>query len=115
MSQPVNQNATWRPQLDGLGLPRALTNGISQAFALIYSYRDQTENNLAALTNNLANLIRYGTHADRLNTPPASVPNGALWFETDQGNVLYQVRIPPPTAAGNLPQPSWVRLGTLQP
>jgi hypothetical protein len=33
----------------------------------------------------------YGTHAQRLAQPVARVADGALWAETDRGNVLYQL------------------------
>lgn len=112
MSQPTNQNATWQPQLTGLGLPRDLTTGVSQVYKLVYSYRDQTDQTLTTLTRNLASLIQYGTQAARQKVAATSVPDGALWFETDTGNTLYQARIPSTTAAG--PKPAeWVRLGTL--
>jgi hypothetical protein len=41
-SQPLqfNATATWYPQLEGLGLPRAVTSSVQQMYALIYSLRD---------------------------------------------------------------------------
>jgi hypothetical protein len=36
--------------------------------------------------------VNQGTHEERLATNPANVPDGALWVETDRGNVVYQVQ-----------------------
>lgn len=102
MSQPTTQTATWFPQLDGLGLPRALTNGMGQAYSLIYSYRNQTDTTLTIL----ARFVEYGLHRDRLNMATAGVPNGALWFETDRATVFYQARLLPEG-----PPAQWVYAG----
>jgi hypothetical protein len=36
--------------------------------------------------------VNEGTHEARLATNPANVPDGALWVETDRGNMVYQVQ-----------------------
>src|SRR4029453_5478762 len=38
------------------------------------------------------NISRYGTHAERLAQPVDAMPDGAMWVETDRGNVLYQLQ-----------------------
>jgi hypothetical protein len=86
----INQTTQWQPQFTGLGLPPALTNSVQQAFSLIYSLRDAVSQQ-----GGLADLVDYGTHAERTATAPASVPNGTFWSETDRGNVIYQARVPP--------------------
>lgn len=92
MAQQSSQaTASWYPQLTGLNLPRELTNGVGQVFALVYSLRDTVQQLSAAV----GLLVEYGTHRDRVNTlPAASVPKAALYFETDRGNVIYQARLP---------------------
>lgn len=37
-------------------------------------------------------VTRYGTHAQRLAYATATLTDGALWCETDRGNVLYQLQ-----------------------
>lgn len=46
-----NQTATWLPNLTGLDLPRPLTNGINQAYLLIYSLRDELARLKSTITN----------------------------------------------------------------
>jgi hypothetical protein len=94
----INQTVQWQPQLVGLGLPPALTNGIQQAYSLIYSLRDAISQQ-----GGLADLVEYGTHKERTRTPPTSVPSGTFYSEIDRGNVIYQARIPP-----GIDQPAWV-------
>jgi hypothetical protein len=98
-SQPA---AGWYPQLDGLNLPRALTNGVQQGFSLIYSLRDAT----SQLQTAVARTIQYGTRQARTQTNPQAVPDGALWFETDRMSVFYQSRL-----AANSTTRSWVYAG----
>ena len=83
--------ANWYPQLNGLQLPQQLTSGITQAFQLVYSNRDQTTQNTASINH----MIQYGTMQQRLNAAPTALPDGALWFVTDYPNAVYQVRMDP--------------------
>lgn len=36
--------------------------------------------------------LNYGTHATRLARPVSSFARGAIWIETDRGNVSYQIQ-----------------------
>ena len=84
-SQPASG---WYPSLDGLNLPRALTNGVQQGFSLIYSLRDTVNQ----LQTTVSRMVQYGTHSDRTQTKAQATPDGALWFETDRATVFYQAR-----------------------
>ena len=100
-SQPATG---WYPQLSGLNLNPALTNGITQSYSLIYSLRDAVSQ-LQATVNILATqLVQYGKDTARAHDNPQSVPNGALWFEINTGNV-YQSRISQATG-----KTSWVQV-----
>ena len=61
---------------------------MTQSYSLIYSLRD-TVNLLQAA---VAKLLQYGTDQTRQQVNPQSVPDGALWFNTDNGDV-YQSRL----------------------
>jgi len=87
MAQQI-ATSTWYPQLAGLNLPRELTNGLGQVFALVYSLRDTVQR----LSATAATLIEYGTHHDRLELQLEALPEASLFFETDRGNVLYEAR-----------------------
>lgn len=79
------------PDLTGLKLPTPLIDAITQAYKLIYSLRDT----LAQLQMTAARRVQYGTHAQRVQTNPQAVPDGALFFETDNGTIFYQARLAP--------------------
>ena len=52
--------------------------------------------------------VNQGPHAERLELNPGNAPDGALWVETDRGNVVYQVQ------ADEDGEPVWVYLsGTM--
>jgi len=86
---PPSQPASgWFPNLEGLNLPRALTNGLQQGFSLIYSLRDAV-NQLEATVQAM---IQYGTSGQRGKVNAQAVPNGALYLETDTGKI-YQSRL----------------------
>ena len=81
--------ATNYPSLDGLKLPRALTQAVTQSFQAAYAVRDQTTANSDAINH----LNNYGTWQQRLATAATALPDGALWFHTDLYNAVYQVRL----------------------
>jgi hypothetical protein len=91
---PSQPPASWQPNLTGLDLPRPLTQAIQQSFSLVYSLRDTS----SQTQTNLNNMIQYGTHLARTETSAQSVPDGALWFETDRPALFYQSRM---GSAGN--------------
>jgi len=90
-SQPPS---SWFPNLKGSGLPRTAINGLQQSFSLIYSLRDT----LAQLETTVRNLVQYGTNQERTQVngglSAQAVPDGALYFETDTGQV-FQSRLNP--------------------
>src|SRR5215475_9709154 len=97
----------WYPPLNNLGLPRALTNGIQQGFSLTYSLRD-TVTQLQTQVQSIQNkMVQYGTNKQRTQDPNSAglVPDGALFFETDTGDV-YQSRQPPQTGSAQINQPT---------
>jgi hypothetical protein len=79
----------WLPNLNGLKLPGQLTNAVQQHFLLTYSLRDTT----SALQQAQERTIQYGLHITRVQTAAASVPDGALYYETDRAGVVYQARM----------------------
>jgi len=81
----------WYPQLSGLQLPQQLTNGMTQSFSLIYSLRDSQNLMQSTLQSVIKQLIQYGSHDALLQINPNSVPDGALFFERETGDV-YQAR-----------------------
>jgi hypothetical protein len=75
-----------------------------------YLFFEKLSRGLARLNSS----VNEGTHEERLALLPGNAPDGALWVETDRGNVVYQVQI---DADG---EPQWVYLagamsGTLTP
>jgi hypothetical protein len=78
------------PDLSGLKLPPQLVSSITQGYQLIYSLRDVVGQNQQAASR----LTEYGTSAQRQQTNPQAVPDGALWFETNTG-LVYQSRLDP--------------------
>lgn len=91
-SQPAGG---WFPNLQGLGLPRAVTNGLQQGFSLIYSLRDAVNQQQATVTA----MVQYGSHQNRLQTNAQALPDGAVWFETDRATVFYQARLSPASSS----------------
>ena len=87
----VQPPATSYPSLENLKLPHALVQSINQSFQTTYAVRDQTTANADAINH----MILYGTMADRLNSAPTALPDGALWFVTDYPNAVYEVRVDP--------------------
>jgi hypothetical protein len=92
-SAPTRQKppATNYPSLNNLNLPRALTQAVTQSFQTAYAVRDQTTVNSDAINH----MVQYGTHQARLDQSPQALPDGSLWFETDNPDVVYQVRLDP--------------------
>jgi streptogramin lyase len=97
--------SSWYPNLSGLNLPRALTNGMQQAFSLLYSLRDSMTQ--AQQTTN--RFVQYGTEKERTQTDAQSAPDGALWFDTDADGAgvyrVFQARLNPDTTTRQ-----WVRV-----
>lgn len=60
---------------------------------------NQNTAEIRAIEDLIAASVRIGTHAERLAAEPD--PIGALWMETDRGNVIYQAQL----VAGT---PAWV-------
>lgn len=80
--------ASWYPNLTGLQLPKPLTDGVMQAYSILYSLRDT----LLQLQSTVARTVQYGTDAQRSQSNPQAVPDGALFYETDTDE-LYQSRL----------------------
>lgn len=76
------------PNLTGLGLPKPLTDAVRDAYTLLYSLRDA----LSQQSQTVTRTIQYGTHLQRAQVNPQAVPDGSLFFETDDGDA-YQSRL----------------------
>lgn len=82
--------AGWYPNLSAKSSTKDLADAITQGYQLLYSLRDA----LNQQQQSLARTIQYGTAQQLSQSNAQAVPNGALWFDTDDGN-SYQARLAP--------------------
>lgn len=82
--------AGYTPNLTGASTPAAFAKAITDAYGIVYSLRDS----LNQLQQTVARTVQYGTSQQFAQSNAQAVPNGALWFDTDDGN-SYQARLAP--------------------
>lgn len=82
--------AGYTPNLTGASTPAAFAKAITDAYGIVYSLRDS----LNQLQQSLGRTVQYGTSQQFAQSNAQAVPNGALWFDTDDGN-SYQARLAP--------------------